>query len=83
MCMNRGAGHHGGHRGGGIDEITIEILDNGLVKVTTNTFTPANHSSAEQMVRHIETLLGGEVQLNRNPARQVRTHANNHIHVAE
>jgi len=42
------------------DEIFVEILDDGRIKVTTGEISVANHMSAEKLLETIETLAGGE-----------------------
>jgi len=42
------------------DTIQIEILDDGTIKVTTDPISGPNHVNAEQFLRFIATLAGGE-----------------------
>lgn len=42
-----------------MDEITIEVLDDGTIKVTTNKIGAANHASADAFLREMARLAGG------------------------
>lgn len=64
-----------------IDEFTVEILEGGLVKISTNAISPANHTSAEYLMRDLERTFGGEVSLVPNQLRPRSTHSHNHNHV--
>ena len=64
-----------------VDEFTIEVMPGGVVKITTNPISAANHTSAENLIRDLEKELGGETQINRNSGRRhVHTHNHQHIH---
>lgn len=81
MCMGKGQHHHhGGHSHGSLDEITVEVMPGGLVKFTTNQFSQANHGSAEQIIKAIQSELGGAVNINRNKGRVIRTQHQIHVH---
>jgi len=43
------------------DKMEIEILEDGTLKVTTGTVSPANHINAEAFLRDMSTLCGGKV----------------------
>jgi hypothetical protein len=66
-----------------IDEIKIEIMPDGLVKITTDAVSEANHASADQAIRFLQNLLGGEATVQRNPNKRTHTHHHNHAHVHE
>lgn len=53
------------------DEIEIEILDDGRVKVTTGKIGPANHINADQFVGTIQSLMGGPVERKKNPLSRI------------
>jgi hypothetical protein len=42
------------------DTLTIEILEDGTIKTSSDTVSAANHESAEQFLRAIARLAGGE-----------------------
>lgn len=58
-----------------MDSITIEVLDDGRIKVTTDPISPANHTSAEKLLRAI-----GEAG---KTTRRKRGHGHHHTHQKE
>lgn len=42
------------------DALSIEILEDGTIKTTTDAVSGANHANAEQFLKYIATLTGGE-----------------------
>ncbi len=61
------------------DDITVEILDGGNIKVTTGKVSAANHAAAERFVQIIATLGGGET----HKIQQGHHHGHGHEHVHE
>ena len=59
-----------------IDMLIIEILEDGTIKTTSDTVSAANHESAEQFLRGIARLAGGETT--REVRKDVR---HNHVHI--
>ena len=59
-----------------IDRFTIEILDDGTIKTTTDAVSAANHDNAEQFLRAMAILAGGETK------RERRTDVKPHHHDA-
>jgi hypothetical protein len=45
-----------------MDKITIEILDDGTIKTSTDAISGANHMNAEQFLKEIGRLAGGSVK---------------------
>ena len=43
------------------DKMEVEILDSGTIRIATDRISPANHMSAENFHRCIQTALGGTV----------------------
>jgi hypothetical protein len=43
-----------------MDNLTIEIMDDGTIKTTTDAVSAANHSNAEGFLAHMARLAGGE-----------------------
>jgi len=43
-----------------IDKLTIEILEDGTIKTTSDEVSAANHDNAEQFLRAMARLAGGE-----------------------
>lgn len=61
------------------DTLTIEILDDGTIKTTTDAVSGANHANAEQFLKYIATLAGGET--NRTRRGDVHSHhGHSHAH---
>ncbi len=56
------------------DTLTIEILEDGTIRTTTDAVSGANHANAEQFLKHMATLAGGET------VRQRRADAHHHHH---
>ncbi len=59
-------------------EIKIKILDDGTVRIDTDTIDPALHVSADKFLAEVEDLLGGEVTIE-----QKKKHAHQHVHVQQ
>jgi hypothetical protein len=63
------------------DEITVEILEDGTVKSTTNPVSAANHSTAEGFLKGIADLAGGETKREkRKDVKHEHTHTHGHGH---
>ena len=58
------------------DILEIEILDDGTIKVTTDQISPANHLSADQFLKFISEMAGGETTKTKN--RHAHTHQHTH-----
>lgn len=56
------------------DSIEIEILENGVIRWTTSAVSAANHSNAEEFIKRVGALAGGET------TRERRHDANGHHH---
>jgi hypothetical protein len=59
------------------DTLTIEILEDGTIKTSSDAVSAANHESAEQFLRAIARLAGGETT---REARKDVKHAHVHSH---
>jgi hypothetical protein len=57
-----------------IDRFTIEILEDGTIKTTTDAVSAANHDNAEQFLRAMAHLAGGKTK------RERRTDVKPHHH---
>ena len=44
------------------DTLTIEILEDGTIRTTSDAVSMANHANAEQFLKHMATLAGGETK---------------------
>ncbi len=57
------------------DKMTIEILPDGMIKITTDAISAPMHMSAESFLREISRLAGGEVEIETKQG-----HAHQHVH---
>ena len=62
---------------GKVDEIQIEVLEDGTIKSTTDPISGANHANAEQFLRQMATLAGGDTTRTRKAG---HTHHGAHSH---
>jgi hypothetical protein len=60
-----------------LDEIEIEIMEDGRIKILTDKVSMPNHTNADKFIKDIGRLLGGEV------VRQKRNDAHRHITTTE
>ena len=63
------------------DTLEIEILADGTIKVTTDSISPANHLSADQFLKFLADMTGGETTKTKN--RRGHTHHHEHEHVKQ
>lgn len=63
---------------GGEDVIEVEVLSNGIVKVTTDVISSANHTNAEGLLEAIKSAAGGETLM--EPRHDVHEHGHHHHH---
>ncbi len=63
-----------------MDNIRIEILGDGTIKVETDRVSPANHVNAEGFLREMARLAGGVTDIR---AKQGHSHAHTHQHGGE
>ena len=63
------------------DTLVIEILADGTIKVSTDSISPANHLSADQFLKFLSELAGGETTATKN--RHTHTHHHEHEHVKQ
>lgn len=56
------------------DGFTVEILPDGTIKTTTDAVSGANHANAEQFIRMMGTLAGGETTRQKRGDVQTTTH---------
>lgn len=60
-----------------IDALKIEILEDGTIKTTSDAVSAANHDNAEQFLRAMARLAGGETT---REGRKDRKHGHAHHH---
>jgi hypothetical protein len=62
-----------------MDEIKIEILEDGTIRVETDAVSPANHVNAEAFVKFLADLAGGKS----TRTRRGHHHGHGHTHTHE
>lgn len=62
------------------DIMTIEVLADGTIKTTTDPISPQNHQSAEDFLKGVSQLTGGEVTRTKRHAHHSHTHTHQHAH---
>jgi hypothetical protein len=62
------------------DKMTVEILADGTMKVTTDAVSMANHLSAEKFLKFASDLLGGKVKNERRKGLKAHSHGDHHHH---
>jgi len=58
----------------GIDTLKIEILADGTIRTVTDPVSKPNHDSADQFLKAIDTLAGGEVIITAREGAHKHTH---------
>jgi hypothetical protein len=66
-----------------IDKLVIEILDDGTIKTTTDEVGAANHDNAEQFLRAMARLAGGETTRRRRDAKPRHAHSHSPDHIQQ
>lgn len=69
-----------------IDTLNIEILEDGTIKTTSDAVSAANHENAEQFLKAMARLAGGETT--REARKDVKhghahTHSHHHKHIRQ
>ena len=62
------------------DTFTVEILDDGTLKIETDTVSPANHKSADEFLAFVSKMLGGPVE--KTKRKQGHSHVHTHGQVS-
>jgi hypothetical protein len=62
------------------DRFTIEILEDGRVKLTTDQVSPANHMNADEFFKVLAKELGGAVETQRRKEGHTHQHDRQHQH---
>jgi hypothetical protein len=61
------------------DTLTITIDDDGTIHTSSDAVSGANHSNAEQFLRHMATLAGGTTtRVRRSDVHHSHTHSHSH-----
>lgn len=63
------------------DEITIEVLEDGTLRITTDKIGDVNHINAESLLKFIKSAMGGDVDVKvRKDIKHVHQHTHIHKH---
>jgi len=57
------------------DTFSVTVLDDGMLSINTEEFTPQLHKEADEFVKCLGELMGGEVTV-----KEKRSHAKHHHH---
>ena len=60
------------------NQITVEILPDGRIKIDTGDMSGPTHTSADNFLKSVERLMGGEVEVQKR--RESHTHHHTHTH---
>lgn len=58
-----------------MDEIAVEILEDGTIKITTDQVSTANHINADRMLKQLAVLMGTAPQTQKRKQAQTRAKA--------
>ena len=61
------------------DTITIEILDDGRVRIETNDFSPAQHRNADELMALLESM-GATQRTKKQPKKTWHRHSQEQLH---
>jgi hypothetical protein len=61
------------------DTIQWEILQDGTVTITTDAISGPNHQSADEMLKHLAELLGGDVSIQKRRKGHVHPHEHQQV----
>lgn len=56
------------------DILTVEVLPDGTLKISTDEVSAANHSSAEDLLKALESTLGAPAERKRRKGGKVHSH---------
>ncbi len=62
------------------DQITVTVLPDGRIRVDTDSLEGPNHTSAEQLLKLLSQLAGGETTVTRKRPTTIRTSQHTHAH---
>jgi hypothetical protein len=65
------------------DVMQIEILEDGTIKTTTDPISGANHQNAEEFLRFVARMAGGETTRTRRTDAHHHSHSHSHSHSHE
>jgi hypothetical protein len=62
------------------DRIRVQVLADGRVKIITDEISAANHTSADKLLKSIESELGGETTTERRKGARLTEAEHEHFH---
>ena len=62
------------------DNIRITVLDDGTIKVDTDSISPSNHLNAENFLKEIFRMSGGKAEIEFKKPVSLREHGHSHDH---
>ena len=63
-----------------MDQINFEILEDGTITVKTSDISDGNHVSADNLMKCLDQLMGGKVDVKKNPDKHHHAHDHKHAH---
>lgn len=63
-----------------MDIMNFEILEDGTITVKTSDISDGNHMSADALMKCLDELMGGKVDIKQNPDAQRKAHVHAHKH---
>jgi hypothetical protein len=61
------------------DQIEVEILEDGTIKIQMDKISPPNHMNAEQVLRNIQELTGGKATRKHKQGKEQKVQHGQHI----
>ena len=61
-----------------MDTMTIKIHEDGQLEIKTSAISQGNHMSADQLVLEVEKLMGGKMNIEKDPLAQAHAHMHKH-----
>ena len=63
-----------------MDTISLQILDDGQLEIKTSAVSDGNHISADALMALFDELMGGKVDIKKNPDAKAHVHLHTHAH---
>jgi len=63
-----------------MNTINIEILEDGTLSIKTTDISDSNHISADALMAQFDELIGGKVDIKKNPDAKAHVHLHTHAH---
>ena len=64
-----------------VDSISIEVLDDGTIKILTEGVSSANHRNAEDFLAFMSKLAGGKTETTKRKQGHAHGHEHTHEHI--